>query len=536
VSETRLQGRSASPGLAEGVLIRLPEPGKGLREAGPPEAEAAALRQALSRSRAQLVAIAASELADRAAAEMLEFQLAILEDDVLLDPAFKAIADGRPADLAFADAVEAEIELLLEGADDHFAARATDFRDLSDRVVGLLQGNAAALPASIEGAILVGRDIGASVFLGRDWRRGGGIAIAEGSPASHVAMLARSRGVPMVTGLGAAVLRLDGPALLDGATGSLVASPEPATRASFLERRAGEANSSADADALRLAPGCTACGIPVAVLVNLGSLDELEALDPGLCDGAGLVRTEFLFHGGSGLADEEAQLATYARLLAWGRGRPITVRTLDAGGDKPIPGLTAAGESNPFLGQRGIRLSLAVPEVFRIQLRALLRAAALGPLKVMLPMVAVPAELEAARALLHEEAAALAERGIPHALPPLGIMVEVPAAALALDRFDAAFFSIGSNDLTQYTMAAARDIFSVASLNDPLEPAVLRLIAETATVGARLGREVTLCGDAGGDPRVIPALLRAGLRGLSMAPGLVGQAKRCIASVRLDRP
>jgi phosphotransferase system enzyme I (PtsI) len=202
-------------------------------------------------------------------------------------------------------------------------------------------------------------------------------------------------------------------------------------------------------------PGRTADGRRVAVLINVDDPGLLDGLSPAICDGIGLVRSEFLFDGG--LADEARQLAAYARVLDWAAGRPVTIRTLDAGGDKPVPGLTMADEANPFLGLRGLRLSLAHPQAFRVQLRALARAAAAGPLKIMVPMVTVPEELEAARAHLDAAVAELAAEGLAHVRPPLGIMVETPAAALTAAGFVADFYSIGSNDLVQYVMAAARD-------------------------------------------------------------------------------
>jgi phosphotransferase system enzyme I (PtsI) len=267
--------------------------------------------------------------------------------------------------------------------------------------------------------------------------------------------------------------------------------------------------------------------------LNIVGAEELARLDREICDGIGLFRTEFLFHGGGGPPDEDAQYAVYRAVAEWACARPVTIRTLDAGGDKPIAGVTEAGESNPFLGLRGLRLSLRHPDLFRVQLRALLRAARHGTVRIMLPMVTVPEELEAARALMEAEIAAFAKSGDPVPRPPLGIMVEVPAAAIAIDRFDAAFFSIGSNDLTQYVTAAGRDMASVADLADPCNPAVLRLIASVAEHGRRIGREVSLCGDAGGDPAVVPALLACGLRSLSVSPGLLAGAKRAVAGVDL---
>jgi phosphotransferase system enzyme I (PtsI) len=312
------------------------------------------------------------------------------------------------------------------------------------------------------------------------------------------------------------------------------ASPE--TERLFESRREIETASDAQTTKALDKPAMTRNGLRIAVHINVADPDELDRLDPAICDGIGLVRTELLFHRGEGLPDEETQYAAYRRIVAWAQGRPVTIRTLDAGGDKPIAGLTLDGESNPFLGVRGIRLSLLRPEIFRVQLRALARAAAHGPVKIMLPMVTVPSELAAARALLEEEASALANAGIAARRPPLGIMVEVPAAAIAVEAFDAEFFSIGSNDLTQYVTAAGRDIEAVADLADPLNPAVLRLIAHVARHGRKSGREVSLCGDAAGDPAIVPNLLGAGLRTLSVGLAALAGTKAAIASVDVDEP
>jgi phosphotransferase system enzyme I (PtsI) len=243
------------------------------------------------------------------------------------------------------------------------------------------------------------------------------------------------------------------------------------------------------------------------------------------------VRTELLFH--SGMPDEQAQYVVYRRIVEWAEGRPVTIRTLDAGADKPIPGLTLDDERNPSLGVRGLRLSFAFPEVFRTQLRALARAAVHGNVKMMLPMVTSPRELDRARAMLDEEVMRLRSSGTPATRPSLGIMVEVPAAAIAADLFPAEFFSIGSNDLTQYVAAAGRDVNALTDLADPSQPAVLRLIRYVVDVAAARGAEVSLCGDAGADPAMVPRLLGVGLRTLSVAPALVGRTKRAIAGTDL---
>jgi phosphotransferase system enzyme I (PtsI) len=287
----------------------------------------------------------------------------------------------------------------------------------------------------------------------------------------------------------------------------------------------------AAADAGRFEPAVTADGRRIAVLLNVNEPEDLVSLDPAICDGIGLVRTEFLFDAAKGLPDEDTQYAAYRRILEWAKGKPVTIRTLDAGGDKPIAGLTAERESNPFLGLRGIRLSLARPEVFRVQLRALSRAAVHGELKLMLPMIAVPSELDSAGAMLDAEYTALRAQGIDCARPPLGIMVEVPAAALCAEDFGAAFYSIGSNDLTQYTMAAARDVGAVADLNDTGNPAVLELIARTVEVGRKRGVDVSLCGDAAADIRLTKLLLSTGLATFSVAPFAVARLRAAIKTV-----
>jgi phosphotransferase system enzyme I (PtsI) len=393
--------------------------------------------------------------------------------------------------------------------------------------------DAAPLPA---GAIIAARDLAPSRFLATDWSHGGAILLAAGSPSSHVAMLARARGIPMIVGLDCNPETLVGEAVVDAGAGEAVLDPAPETRRHFDMRREAAAKSYAEASKFLDKPAVTHDGTRIALNLNLSDPNELNGLDPRICDGIGLVRTEFLFHDQGRLPDEDAQYAVYRRIVEWAGGRPVTIRTLDAGGDKPIAGITVAGESNPFLGSLGIRLSLAQPAVFRVQIRALARATAHGAVKIMLPMVTAPGELATARALLEEEVAALQAAGVAARRPPLGIMVEVPAAAIAIDTFDADFYSIGSNDLTQYVTAAGRDIGAVADLADVLNPAVLRLIAQVARHGIEVGRDVSLCGDAGGDPLVLPHLLAAGLRSVSMPPGAVARAKAAIAAVDLNKP
>ncbi|MFY8039987.1 MAG: phosphoenolpyruvate--protein phosphotransferase [Bosea sp. (in: a-proteobacteria)] len=527
-----LKGQCASSGFAAGIVTDLPG-GDAVRAqrlvaALDPDAEAEALRQALARATAELQVLAAT--ADEEAADMLGFQVAMLEDDALAEPAFVAIAGGTAAVEAWTATMDAEIAGYETSEDEYFRARASDLGDMKERVSDVLTGTAAkAFP---RGMILLADDITPSRFLSADWQ-GGAILLRKGSATSHVAMLARARGVPMIVGLEANDIG-GRRVLVDARQGMVLVDPSEDEAARFESRRGDSEAREVSAALFLNKPAITSDGHRITTLVNIADPDELDSLNPAHCDGIGLVRTELLFDG-KALPSEDEQTAIYARIVRWADGRPVTFRTLDAGGDKPIPGLTPDGESNPFLGVRGVRLTLARRDVFLPQLRAMARAAALGPVEVMIPMVSLPAELEAARALLVEACTSLASDGIVHRMPALGMMVEVPAAALTLELFDAAFLSIGSNDLTQYVMAAGRDIAAVADLADPAHEAVLRLIGMVADHGVRAGIKVSLCGDAGGDARLIPLLLARGLRILSMSPRLLASAKQAIAAIDLGR-
>ena len=516
----RLAGAPAAPGLAQGPLHRLGAQRRSSRPAGSPAQERGALTEAMAAAHADLTRLAAAS-AEGEGAAILQFQIALLEDEALAAPAIAAMGRGVGADAAWRAALDAQIAE-YEGAEDaYFRGRAADLKDLRDRVLDRLLGTeAAAIPPA---AIVSGDDLAPSRFLAVDWR-GGGLVLGRGSATSHVAILARARGIPVVVGIDAA--RCDGHvhALLDGQTGELVLDPDEPTQREFEGRMERDRSRQAAEASYLNKPAKTAQGEPVAVMVNLGSLEELAGIDPSHTDGVGLVRTEFLFQGRDRLPDQEEQYRAYRRILDWAGGRPVIIRTLDAGGDKPIPGVTRSGETNPFLGIRGVRLSLRHPDLFRVQLRALGRAAAHGPLKIMVPMVTVPEEMTRVRTLLDEAVA-----GSGGAVqPPLGMMVEVPAAALDIAAFDADFYSVGSNDLIQYLAAASRDEPELASLAKP-PPALWRLLNDIVEHGRRTGREVSLCGDLAGDPAAIPALLDCGLRKLSVAPAALASVKAAIA-------
>ncbi|CAM5770692.1 phosphoenolpyruvate-protein phosphotransferase [Labrys miyagiensis] len=523
--ERRLTGRSASPGLAAGPVFVIGRPVPQRAPVLLDEDGEAALRQAIDAALTDLVALV--EKVDGEGADIIGFQIAMLEDEALSEGAFDAIAAGVPPTHAWRSALDAEILDYEHSEDPYFQARGVDLADIRDRVLAHLTG--AAGPGQVPpGSILIGEDIAPSLFLSTDWSKGGGVALASGSPSSHVAMLARSRGIPMVTGLG--TLGTAEQAIVDGEAGAVTFDPKPQTLAALAPTLAAKGQADAHAETLQAKPVFLADGTPIEVMINVASPADLKGHAPEICDGIGLVRTEFLFEPGHPLPDEEAQYAAYTAIAAWADGRPVTFRTLDAGGDKPVEGLTEASESNPFLGLRGLRLSLARPETFRVQLRALVRVALHHDIRIMLPMVTVPAEFAEASALLDEVVAGLIGEGTPCRRPLLGMMVEVPAAALGALRFAADFYSIGSNDLTQYTMAAARDISAVAALNDAGDPAVLELMGRAVGAGRIRKVPVSICGDAAAEIRLVPQLLGLGLTCLSVPPAFVGRVKAAIES------
>ena len=541
-----------------------------VRNTGGPETERAALDEAVARSLAELRGL--THGSGELAAGVIGFQIGLLEDEEFLEPVRAGIEAGMAAVQAWTRHLTGEITDYESAPTGYLRERTADLRDLRDRVVaalggGMLRGGRPEHGPSGDGlpdhdqpehgpsghglpdhsssgprppshdlpdrCVVIADELTPSRFLEIDWSRAVGAATYSGSPASHVAMLARAQGVPMLVQLssdpGELIEGIE--AILDAERGCLVPAPPPSIRERYARRI--DEQRARKREVLRHVsrPARIRDGSPVRVLVNVDAPSCLDSLDPSHCDGIGLTRTEFLFHGAEALPGEDAQLRFYRRLAAWACGRPVTVRTLDAGGDKPLPGLTPEGESNPFLGLRGVRLSLARPEVLATQLRALARAAAGGGLRVMLPMVTTPDELHEVRRRLAAEVEALRVAGIEAAPPRLGMMVEVPAAALTIETFDADFFSIGTNDLTQYVLAAGRDSTAVADLLDPLHPAVLELIARVAGHGARSGREVSVCGEMAARPEGLRALLDAGIRTFSVPPAALASTKAALAAL-----
>jgi len=525
VARTGYRGKTASIGFAHGAFVRLGKAQIASRKPGTSKDEELALRSAIKSAGEEIAALASAVGGD--AAQILEFQVALLEDDDFLEPVFAAITDGTPADAAWSLVCDEQIANYKSAFDEYLQARSADLADLRDRVVRTLRGDKNEALKIPDGAIVCADDLPPSRFLEINWSQGGGLALLHGSPTSHVAMLARARGIPMVVQLGA-VAEIAETALLDGESATLQLDPTAEQVGLFERRQEVHQKNRASARAILRRPAARWRGEKIKLLINIQRSEDLEHADAQYADGVGLMRTEFLLSDATGLPDEETQYLAYDAVLRWAGERPVTIRTFDAGGDKPVPGFTADHEANPFLGVRGLRLCLARPDVFSVQLRALARAATHGNLKVMFPMVTTPDELESGRKLLIAAIEALKAKGVPAALPELGIMVEVPAAALTVDRFNASFYSIGTNDLAQYVTASDRSNGALAKLIDPRNPAVLELIRRTADYGKRAGIGVSVCGDMAGDPTCIPALLDCGIRELSVNPSALGEIKQTI--------
>jgi phosphoenolpyruvate-protein phosphotransferase/dihydroxyacetone kinase phosphotransfer subunit len=531
-----LTGIAASAGVAVAparhLAVALEAPPE--REAEGVEAESrrlergrAAARTAIETDRESLVARGAE-----AEAAIFSAHLALLDDEALLEPARAAIQRGAPAERAWLDSAEDVASAYRTLEEPLLRERATDVEDVGRRVVAAIVGDGRPAGPPAEG-IVVAAELTPADTARFDSSLVRGIATARGTPTAHAAILARALGIPAVVGLGADVLAVppDTTLLLDGDKGSVHVAPTEELVRSAEERAQRAAAHQAAARRRAHEPAVTRDGTRIEVVANLDDPSNAAiAVELG-AEGVGLLRTEFLFLGHPTLPSEEEQAERLAEIAGALGGRPLIVRTLDVGADKPLPALPMDPEDNPFLGLRGIRLSLARPELLAGQLRAILRVAADHPLKVMFPMVATVAELQAALAALQD---ARRETRVDAPLET-GIMVEVPAAALLSERLGrhVDFFSIGTNDLTQYTMAAERGNERVAALLAGPHPSVLRLVRETVEGADAHGRWVGVCGELAGDPPTAVLLAGLGARELSMAPRLVPEVKQALRSVTL---
>ena len=482
------------------------------------------------------VAAAEGELEKLAAAnEIFAAHLELAADPMLMENVAEKIAEGMTA----ADAVHAasgELAALFAQIDDEYLrARADDVRDVCRRILRqLVPSETDPFAAIPDGSILAADELAPSDTARIDFSRVRGVVTRCGSATSHLAILARNRNLPAVVGLGDDFDRLDDGTIvvLDGSAGELLLAPDEHTAAEYRRRMEEAEARSAAADAYASQPVTTRDGRVLAVLANAGSVDEVERAIRSGADGIGLFRSEFLYmQRQDGFPDEQVQTAAYARAAELCGGRPLVIRTLDIGGDKSLPYYRFPEEENPFLGWRAIRVSLELRDMFRTQLRAILRASARGGVRVMFPMIVSLAELRDALALLEECKEELRRQEVPFDdRIPVGVMIETPAAVFMADELAAVvdFFSIGSNDLTQYVLADDRGNRRIAAMYDTLHPAVVRAMRLTVDAAHRHGCEVGICGEFAGCAAHAELLVGLGFDELSVAPPSVPAVKERI--------
>ncbi|QBI20667.1 phosphoenolpyruvate--protein phosphotransferase [Egibacter rhizosphaerae] len=464
---------------------------------------------------------------------------ALLDDPALREEAVQRIRSGASAGAAWRDAFEGQASTLAALPGEFAAARAADVRDVGLRVLAALRGGAAPGLDVPPGAVVVATDVLPSQVPALVEAGAAGLALARGSRTAHAAILARNLDLPLVLGLGPDVPAVaEGATLvLDGRAGTLLVDPDEAALEAARAERDTEAQRREQARELAGRPVHTAAGERVELAANASTPAEARAAVDAGAEAIGLLRTEFLFSERADLPSEDEQVDRLTAVVDALAGRPVTVRTLDAGGDKPMPALDLDPVRNGFLGVRGLRLSLARPELFHTQLRAILRVATGRRLRVMFPMVTTADEVARAREAVDAARDSLAREGVPYGEPEaVGIMVEVPAAAVApedlLDGLD--FVSVGSNDLAAYTMAADRTVTEVAPLAQPDHPAIARLIGWLCEAARARGVWVGVCGEMAGEPEYAAGLVDLGVRELSMAPGAIADVKQRLLTVPAD--
>ncbi|WP_120996806.1 phosphoenolpyruvate--protein phosphotransferase [Stutzerimonas urumqiensis] len=530
---TRLQATAASPGIAIGpalvrkpVALHYPERGEA------PDVELKRLDAALEQVFHEIGALIAEAEID-SIRDIFTTHQAMLRDPALREDVTVRLQTGASAEAAWAAEVEAAARQQEALHDALLAERAADLRDVGRRVLACLVG-AESEQAPDEPYILVMDEVAPSDVATLNRQRVAGILTARGGPTSHSAIIARALGIPALVGAGEQVLALASrtPLLLDGDRGELQVSPDDAALERALALRTQRAERQRLADECRLEPARTRDGHRVEVVANIGASGETaEAVERG-AEGIGLLRTELVFMDHAQAPDQSTQEAEYRRVLDALEGRPLVVRTLDVGGDKPLPYLPMPAEENPFLGVRGIRLSLQRPALLETQLRALLASAGTRPLRIMFPMVGTVEEWREARAMV--------DRLLPeYAVPDLqvGIMVEVPSAALLAPVLAAEvdFFSVGTNDLTQYTLAIDRGHPTLSAQADGLHPAVLRLIQMTVEAAHAHGKWVGVCGELAADAAAVPLLVGLGVDELSVSARSIALVKARVRELELAR-
>lgn len=530
----RLRGVIASRGLAVGRAVTLKAAEIAVVEAGRGIAhESTEFERARSEVRTRLTQLV--QHSQGAAKDVISAHLEFIDDWELVASARRAISRGKSAAFAWRRAVRDSADTLRSLGDQRMAERVDDLIDLESQVLLALSGEAPVTIRDLpDRAILVAEDLKPSQLVSLDASKLAGICLAAGGPTSHVAILAAAMGVPALVALGPHMLAVEDGAwlVLDAEQGSLSISPDQAALAAA-EQTLGQRRQRQQTERAAAHADCrTADGERIEVFANLASIAEAQVAVAHGAEGCGLLRTEFLFLERESPPSEDEQVQQYQGIAQALEGRPLVVRTLDIGGDKPIPYLPLPTEANPALGLRGVRTSLWRPDLLRVQLRAILRVQPVDQCRVLLPMITDPGEIRAVRRMLDEVRRELAI-GTP---VQLGAMIETPASAVIAGRIarEVDFLSIGTNDLTQYTLAMDRGHAELAHRIDGLHPAVLNLIAMTVDAAEEQDKLVAVCGGLASEPAAVPILIGLGVRELSVVPTLVPQLKSVIRTLTLD--
>ena len=532
--EVRLTGIAAAPGVARGPAYPLMR-GMAIvacEKVADPEAEIRRLEGALAATRQEI-----SQLRDDVArklneseASIFDAHLLVLEDVALIDDVSREVrSSGFNVEFCFQEVAQRYIEIFEKMDDDFLRERASDIRDVTGRVLDQLLGTQPErVGQAAQEHVVAARDLTPSDTAGL--HDGGVLAFVteEGGRTSHSAIMARSLDVPAVVGVKGLMeaVREDDVILVDGETGLVILNPTPETIEGYRDKEQAIRQRRDRVRAEVSFPDLTADGAAFSLLANIGDSAEMEDALAYCARGIGLYRTENLYLRLDGWPDENVQYEEYAEAVRLAKGRPVTFRTLDIGGDKRLGDL--ADEANPFMGYRAVRMCLERPDVFRPQLRALVRAAALGPVQVMFPMISGVEELRRAKAIFRDVEAELAREGVrPVEAIRLGAMIEIPSAALVADSLaaEADFFSVGTNDLVQYLLAVDRGNQRVASLYDPCHPAVVRTLMAIFAAAQKAGIPAAVCGELGGDPVWAPLLIGLGVHELSMSPAALPEVR-----------
>ena len=506
--------------------------------------EVGRFEKALVQTRQQILEIQGKVLETLSSkeADIFEAHLLMLEDRVLVDEVIKMVRDQKVnADFAFHTVAERYVMALVSANDEYLRERANDMRDLTARVLdNLLEvEDEFDLRHLAEPCILVSHDLSPSTTAQLDKKFVLGFATDIGGQTSHTAIMARSLGIPAVVGLQTVSQELDSGdyALLDGYNGTVIVNPTDQTLFEYGQLAKIKASLAEKLREIQQQPAVTLDGKFIHLSANIEDQNDIEAVLAHGAEGVGLFRTEYLFISRESLPTEEEQYQSYRKVAAALKPNPVIIRTLDLGGDKFASHLQLAKEVNPFLGWRAIRFCLAQPELFRAQLRAILRASAEGNVKMMYPMISGLEELNQANALVEKCRAELRAAGLPFdEKMEIGAMIEIPSAALIADVLAprVKFFSIGSNDLIQYTLAADRTNEKVSHLYEPTHPAIIRLIKTTVDAAHRHNIWAGVCGEVAGDPVLAPLLIGLGVDELSAAPTLVDQVKYIVRRLKLN--